>query len=29
MACTGPRSFRSSIKAMGYSIRTDQWRYTE
>jgi len=28
MACTGPRSFRTSIAAMGYSIRTDTWRYT-
>lgn len=28
VACTGPRSFRTSIQAMGYSIRTDKWRYT-
>lgn len=28
MACTGPKSWRNQIKAMGYSIRTDQWRYT-
>ena len=29
MACTGPASFRTQIAAMGYSIRTDKFRYTE
>eukprot|EP00038_Savillea_parva_P014739 m.11964 g.11964 ORF g.11964 m.11964 type:complete len:712 (+) comp2895_c0_seq1:126-2261(+) len=28
MACTGPQSSRVVIKAMGYSVRTDTWRYT-
>ena len=28
MACTGPRSFRTSLAAMGYSVRTAEWRYT-
>lgn len=28
MACTGPQSSRVVIKAMGYSVRTDNYRYT-
>ena len=28
MACTGPQSSRSVLKAMGYSIRTIDWRLT-
>eukprot|EP00040_Diaphanoeca_grandis_P036705 m.235426 g.235426 ORF g.235426 m.235426 type:complete len:731 (+) comp33664_c2_seq1:100-2292(+) len=28
MACTGPQSSRAVIKAMGYSIRVDEWRLT-